>query len=77
MYLKIQPYKQFTLSNQNFFKLSAKYYGPYHVLQKVEAYKLLLPSHIAIHPTFHESQLKLCYNVLKPFNHPPVVDLLC
>lgn len=57
VYLKIQPYRQFTMSNKHFSKLSAKYYGPYQILQRIGpvAYKLSLPSQVAIHHTFHVS----------------------
>lgn len=55
--LKIQPYRQTTLSNQYFNKLSAKYYRPYQAVQRIGkvAYKLPLPVHVAIHPIFHVS----------------------
>lgn len=57
VYVKIQPYRQITMSRSHFTKLSAKYYGPYQVLQKVGhvAYKLSLPPQLLLHPTFHVS----------------------
>lgn len=57
VYLKIQPYRQLSLSNQPFKKLSAKYYSPCQVLQKVGtvAYKLSLPDYVALRATFHVS----------------------
>ncbi|XP_060178356.1 uncharacterized protein LOC132608338 [Lycium barbarum] len=77
VYLKIQPYRQVTLSGGNFNKLSAKYYGPYQVLQRIGsvAYKLSLPTHLLLHPTFHVSQLKPCHTLPSVFSHPPVVEL--
>ncbi|XP_075075542.1 uncharacterized protein LOC142162744 [Nicotiana tabacum] len=77
VYLKLQPYRQITLSNHLFSKISTKYYGPYQILQKIGpvAYKLSLPSHVAIRPTFHVSQLKPCYVIPDRVNHPPVIDV--
>lgn len=77
VYLKIQPYRQFTLSTTHFSKLAAKYYGPYQIIQKIGAvaYKLSLPSNITIHLTFHVSLLKPCYKVPDNITHPPVMDI--
>lgn len=60
VYLKLQPYRHTTLSLHRCLKLHSKYYGPFRIIQKVGpvAYKLLLPEHFKLHPTFHVSQLK-------------------
>lgn len=42
VYLKFEPHRQSTVDGRPFLKLAAKFYGPYHVIQKVGmvAYKL-------------------------------------
>ncbi|KAH0773154.1 hypothetical protein KY290_010291 [Solanum tuberosum] len=77
VFLKVQPYRQITLSNKHFSKLSYKYYGPYQVLPMVGtvAYTLSLPFQLLLHPIFHVSILKPCYKVPTTVSHPHVLDL--
>ena len=61
VFLRIQPYKQMALKQQNKDnKLAPKYYGPYKVLQRIGsmAYKLELHTYSGVHPVFHVSCLK-------------------
>ena len=60
VYLKLQPYRQSSLALRKNLKLSAKFYGPFQILQKVGqvTYKLLLLVGCHLHPVFHVSLLK-------------------
>ncbi|XP_026429029.1 uncharacterized protein LOC113324992 [Papaver somniferum] len=72
VFLKLQPYKQ--SSN---LELSARYYGPFEVIQKVVtvAYKLKLTVGSRIHPVFHVSQLKKTIGQhLTPSASLPLID---
>jgi len=60
VYLKLQPYRQQSISHRSSKQLAANYYGLYQVIVKVGtvAYKLDLPTAYMVHPVFHVSQLK-------------------
>jgi hypothetical protein len=59
-YVKLQPYRQTSLSGVMYHKLSKRFYGPYLITSRVGpvAYKLALPPHSKIHDVFHCSKLK-------------------
>ena len=57
--LKLQAYRQNTVSNRRCHKLSRQYYGPFKIIDRIGkvAYKLELPEGACIHLVFHVSLL--------------------
>ncbi|GAA0167799.1 hypothetical protein LIER_40449 [Lithospermum erythrorhizon] len=62
VYLKLQPYRQNSLSLRKHLKLAVKYYGPFKIIQRIGPveYKRKFPETSRIHPVFHVSLLKKC-----------------
>ena len=60
VYLRLQPYKQFSMRHKKLGELAPCFYGPFQIVQKVRdiSYKLDLPASSLIHHVFHVSNLK-------------------
>jgi len=73
VFLKIQPYRMKTSAKKLNQKLSARFYGPFEVLERIGkvAYKLKLPNSTRVHPVFHVSLLKKCIKLDTPTQHLP------
>ena len=60
MYLRTQPYRQYSLKKNGATKLQPRFYGPYKISRKVGevAYELDFLASNRIHNVFHVSYLK-------------------
>ncbi|GJV55997.1 retrotransposon-related protein [Tanacetum coccineum] len=67
-FLKIQPYRQKSLSKRCYEKLSPRFFGPYRVKRVIGSvtYELELPDDAKIHPVFHVSMLKPVHGSFSP-----------
>nr|KYP56597.1 hypothetical protein KK1_002841 [Cajanus cajan] len=83
VYVRLRPYRQQSLSDSTYHKLSKRFYGPYKILARIGtvAYQLDLPAESKIHPVFHCSLLKRHHGPapdtnpipLEAFNHQPII----
>lgn len=71
--LQLQPYRQKALARCLCEKLSARFYGPFGVIQILGTlvYKLQLPESYKIHPVFQVSQLKVAMGIIEVFTTIP------
>lgn len=60
VWLRLQPYRQNSVSHRTCIKLAKRYYGPFMIKQKVSsaAYRLKLPVGCNLFPVFHIALLK-------------------
>lgn len=64
VFLKLHPFRQFTLLQQHTHKLSPKYCGPFQILERIGpvAYRLALPVTAKVHNVVHVCLLKKCWS---------------
>ncbi|VFQ69620.1 unnamed protein product [Cuscuta campestris] len=70
--LRLQPYRQYSVTRRSSQKLSLRFYGPFQITERIGevAYCLRLPETSKIHPVFHVS-------VLRPYrSNRPEVNVL-
>jgi hypothetical protein len=68
VFVKLRPYRQTSVAGKRIQKLAKHFYGPFKLLAAVGevAFQLELPPTSRIHPVFHVSQLKPCFDDSTP-----------
>ncbi|GAU36702.1 hypothetical protein TSUD_16140 [Trifolium subterraneum] len=64
VFVKLRPYRQNSVLGRRVHKLSKRFYGPFKLIKAIGevAFELELPPSSRIHPVFHVSQLKPCFD---------------
>ncbi|PNX94328.1 Ty3/gypsy retrotransposon protein, partial [Trifolium pratense] len=64
VFVKLRPYRQNSVMGRRIHKLSKRFYGPFKLIKAIGdvAFELELPPTSRIHPVFHVSQLKPCFD---------------
>jgi hypothetical protein len=65
VFVKLRPYRQNSVLGRRFHKLSKRFYGPFKLVRAIGdvAFQVELPATSRIHPVFHVSQMKPCFDV--------------
>ncbi|KAK2387384.1 hypothetical protein QL285_061173 [Trifolium repens] len=64
VYVKLRPYRQTSVAGHRVQKLAKRYFGPFRISRAMGpvAFELIFPPGSKIHPVFHVSHLKPCYD---------------
>lgn len=77
IYLRLYPYRQFTLKNSGSEKLIPRFYGSFQITQWIGkvAYELEVPKSSKVQNAFHTSHLmKVLGHTMIPFSELPSLD---